>query len=379
MTATSKKISIDRRTFLKGMGALGAASAMGLGFPSISLGKGHVDRSRLAKTLSFSSYGGSWQENLTKAVLEPFEKKYGVRIIQSSHGGEEEILAKIRVGGKGDYDLVTINESGYYPGVKQGLFNNLNLENIPNQKNIMSPLKKPIYDPDFAKDGKTRSVPSVFGTTALTYNTQNVTPAPDSWAVCWDKKYARKIAMNEIAWYRVFTTALYLGEDPNNVKNWTALWDAVRQQHKLVLKYWSSGMEMQQLFTNKEIYLGEFWSGRTLNLKGKGTPVDYVIPKEGASTWVEVWCVPKGSKKQYTAEVLLNYLLDPEVGAHLSELTQYPCALNPSVYKVTDSIRNLPDFDPTGTLEKYKFVDYGYKEANNAEWTEKFTEIRMGG
>jgi len=375
----TKNHAINRRTFLKSAGVFGAASVMGLGFPSISLSRAKIDRTKLAKSISLSSYGGSWQENLSKAVLEPFEKEYGVKIIQSSHGGEEEILTKIRVGREGDYDIVTINESGFYPGVKQGLFNPLNLDNIPNYENIMTPLKQPIYDPGIAKDGNIRSVPSIFGTTAMTYNTENVNPKPDSWAVCWDKKYIKKIAMNELAWYRVFTTALYLGEDPNNIQNWNLVWDAIRQQHKLVLKYWNSGMEMQQLFTNKEIYLGEFWSGRTLNLMDKGVAVDYVIPKEGASTWVEVWCVPKGSKKQYTVELLLNYLLDAQVGVRLSELTKYPCALNPDVYKVTDTIKNLPDFDPTGTLAKYKFVDYGYKEKHNAEWTEKFNEIRIGG
>ncbi|BBO78815.1 hypothetical protein DSCW_62320 [Desulfosarcina widdelii] len=369
---------MTRRTFIKGVGAMGAASAISMGFPAVILGKNTVDRSKLADTLSLSGYGGSWQENLTKAVLEPFEKEYGVKIIQSSHGGEEEILAKIRVGGEGAYDVITINESGFYPGVMQGLFEPLNLDNIPNYNNIMKPLQKPIYDPGILQDGKFRSVPSVFGTTALTYNTEMVKPAPDSWAACWDKKYAKKIAMNELAWYRVFTTALYLGEDPNNVKNWDALWDAVREQQKLVLKYWSAGMEMQQLFTNREIYLGEFWSGRTLNLKDKGVPVEYVIPKEGASTWVEAWGVPKGSKKKYTAEVLFNYLLQPEVGARLSELTKYPCGLKPSVYKVSDTIKNLPDFDPTGTLAKYKFVDYGYKEKHNVEWSEMFNQIKMG-
>jgi len=369
---------MTRRTFIKGVGAMGAASAISMGFPAVILGKNTVDRSKLSDTLSLSGYGGSWQENLTKAVLEPFEKEYGVKIIQSSHGGEEEILAKIRVGGEGAYDVITINESGFYPGVMQGLFEPLNLDNIPNYNNIMKPLQKPIYDPGILQDGKFRSVPSVFGTTALTYNTEMVKPAPDSWAACWDKKYAKKIAMNELAWYRVFTTALYLGEDPNNVKNWDALWDAVREQQKLVLKYWSAGMEMQQLFTNREIYLGEFWSGRTLNLKDKGVPVEYVIPKEGASTWVEAWGVPKGSKKKYTAEVLFNYLLQPEVGARLSELTKYPCGLKPSVYKVSDTIKNLPDFDPTGTLAKYKFVDYGYKEKHNVEWSEKFNQIKMG-
>lgn len=367
----------NRRKFIKELGLMGAASALGISFPNVVLGK-QVDKTKLADSIRISSYGGSWQENLTKAVLDPFSKEYGVRIIQGSHGGEEEILAKIRVAGGKSYDLITINESGFYPGVLQGLFEPLDLENIPNFENVMTSLQKPVYDPG-AQKGNIHSVPSVFGTTALTYNFEMVKSKPDSWEVCWDKQYANKISMNELAWYRVFTTALYLGMDPNNVQNWDKLWDAVREQHKLILKYWSSGMEMQQMFTNKEIAAGEFWSGRTLNLQNQGVPVGYVIPKEGASTWVECWCIPKGSRKKYTAEVLMNYMLSSEAGRRMSELTKYPNGQKPSNYNVTDTIKSLPDFDPSGTLDKYKFVDYGYKEKHNIEWTNKFNEIKMGG
>lgn len=372
-----KNNDCTRRTFLKSMGAAGAVSLIGAGFPAIVLGK-QVDKSKLADSIRFGSYGGSWQKNLTKAVIEPFEKEYGVKVIQGSYGGEEEVLAKIRVSGGDSYDLITINESGFYPGVLQGLFEPLRLENIPNFDRMMEPLKKPIYDPG-VKEGKIHSVCSVFGTTAMTYRTDMVTPKPDSWEVCWDKKYAKKICMNEMAWYRVFTTALYLGMDPNNITDWDKLWDAVREQRKLVLKYWGSGVEMQQLFTNGEIAAGEFWSGRTLNLQKQGVPVEYCIPKEGASTWVECWCVPKGSKKQYTAEVLMNFMLTQQAGIAMSELTNYPNGQNPAKYKASDLIKSLPDYDPSGTLAKYKFVDYGYKEKHNIEWTNKFNEIKMGG
>ena len=144
----------------------------------------------------------------------------------------------------------------------------------------------------------------MFGTTALTYNTESVKPKPDSWAACWDKNYAKKLSMNELAWYRVFTTALYLGEDPNNVKDWNRLWNAVRDQHKLVLKYWSSGMEMQQLFTNREIYLGEFWSGRTLNLKDKGVPVGEAVGAQFLALKEAEWAA---WSQQVTAWELAQY------------------------------------------------------------------------
>ena len=38
----------------------------------------------------------------------------------------------------GAYDIVTVNESGLYLGVKQGVFEELRMENIPNFANIVA-------------------------------------------------------------------------------------------------------------------------------------------------------------------------------------------------------------------------------------------------
>ena len=81
----------------------------------------------------------------------------------------------------------------------------------------------------------------------------------------------------------------------------------------------------------------------------------------------------------FAAQHVLFEVLRPDIAVEMSRLTKYPCGLNPSAYKVDDFIRSLPDFDSTGTLARYSFVDYDYKEKYNIEWSEKFNQIKMGG
>jgi spermidine/putrescine transport system substrate-binding protein len=362
---------MERRQFLLG----GVASAVGIGvLGNARFSAAQVDRSKLSKTLRFSSYGGVWQKNLSEAAIKPFEKEYGVKVEEESHGSEAEVLAKIRAAGPGEFDVLTVNESGLYIAVKQGLCEELDLNNIPNYKNLMSKLQKPSYDPGPG----VHSVPDVFGSQAIAYNTKYV-EKPDSWAVLWNPKYKGRICVRDAAIYRVFTTALYLGQNPNQISDIAKIYDAMRAQRPLVLKYWGGTTEMQNLLANGEAWVGEFVGGRTLVMKDQGLPLEYFIPKTGSRGFVDCVMVAKGSPRKYTAEVFLNFLLESKVAERIAELTKFPHCLDPKKVEIGPEVKRLPDYDPTGTLSTIILTDYDYMEKNQADWERNWTKIKVGG
>jgi spermidine/putrescine transport system substrate-binding protein len=365
---------MKRRTFLLGTaGSLAVAS--GLVSPFVSGARAQaVDRSKMTKTLRFSSYGGSWQAALTDAAIKPFEQKYGVQLLQESHGSEAQLIAKMKASGPGAYDIVTLNESGLYLGVKQGVFEDLRLDNIPNYANVVKVLQKPAYDPG----PSVHSVPDVFGSTAIVYNTKHVAKVP-TWAALWDEQYKGRIALRDAAIYRVFLTALYLGQNPNQISDIDKIYAALRQQRPLVLKYWGGTTEMQTLVANQEAWIGDFLGGRTVIMKEQGLPVDYAIPAAGARGFVDCVGIGKGSENRYTAEVFLNHLLEPEVAVRLAELTKYPHCLDPSKAPKSASMEALPDYDPSGTLSRFIFTDYDYMEQHRQAWETEWTKIKLGG
>jgi spermidine/putrescine transport system substrate-binding protein len=46
--------------------------------------------------------------------------------------------------------------------------------------------------------------------------------------------------------------------------------------------------------------------------------------------------------------------------------------------KLTEKIKKMPAFDPTGKLEGYLFANPAYWNANQVEWTEKWDRIKAG-
>lgn len=333
-----------------------------------------VDRSKLANELRVNSYGGSWQENMAKAAFKPFEEVFGVRIVEESHGNEEQLLAKMRAAGPGQYDVVTLNESGLYVGVKQGVFEELRMENIPNYDNLIPKLKEPPYDPGPG----IHSVPDIYGSVGLSYNTEHVEDT-DSWGALWDEAYSGRIACRDSAIYRMFITALYLGQDPNNISDVGAVYDALKEQRDVVFKYWGGVSECQALLANREAWAADFLGGRSVVLQDQGEPIAYVLPKEGARGFVDCVAIGKGSEKRYTAEVFLNFLLDVEVATKLAEFTKYPHCLDARKVEATEEIKRLPAYDPSGTLSSVVFTDYEYMEANRKEWEKNWTRIKVGG
>lgn len=69
-----------------------------------------------------------------------------------------------------------------------------------------------------------------------------------------------------------------------------------------------------------------------------GIIIDYVIPKEGAEVWFDTLAIPKDAPHPENAHVLLNYLMDPQVIANVTNATGFANAnaaatplVNPSI------------------------------------------------
>jgi spermidine/putrescine transport system substrate-binding protein len=173
-------------------------------------------------------------------------------------------------------------------------------------------------------------------------------------------------------WY----AALHTGQSPNKISKLNDVWDALREQRGMIKKYWASGSELMSLLANDEIYATVAWSGRVANLQAQGHPIGYLAPNNTYS-WMEYMYVLKGTDMA-VAQKLLNFMLEPEPAIAVAEGQKYPPSLDPRKVSMPESIRKLPAFDPTGTLDGYLFADPAYWNSHQVEWTEKWDRIRAG-
>lgn len=97
--------------------------------------------------------------------------------------------------------------------------------------------------------------------------------------------------------------------------------------HKLIdlrrnlLTYYTLPEEATALFVRHRAALmfGNYGTQQIELLRRAGADVGYVIPDEGALAWLDCWAVTRGAQHPELAFAWINYMLEPAIGALLTE------------------------------------------------------------
>lgn len=255
----------------------------------------------------------TWSDYVDRDLLQAFEQAAGVRVVVDTFGSNEELLAKLQ-SGAGGYDVVVPSDFMVAIMAKQDLLAELDLDKIPNVRSVFERLQDLPFDPD-----NQYSIPYLWGTVGIGYDSAAMPVPPDSWEALWDTRYKRKISMlNDQR--EVFGVALRtLGQSAN------ALDPAViaRAKAKLVsqkdlVKTYTSE-NYQQLLVYGEVVLAHGWGGTVARAMAERPSIKYVIPKEGATIWADCLVVLKTSGHKDLAMRFINYLLDRDVAAKTTD------------------------------------------------------------
>jgi spermidine/putrescine transport system substrate-binding protein len=366
---------ISRRHFLKYLGLAGASVGL-VGGPFGSI----VKDAWGAKSIRFDGWGGVVSEAFRENAFKPFTKATGIEVVDGEFGDMNTYLTRVKASYPpgGEFNIAHLSAVfDYARYVDLGFSSVLDESKIPNLKNVMTAMIKPLRE---ITNGTLSAVPYDLGQTGIAYNTKYISKEKAEKlgaGLLWDKALKGKLG----SWGGDFRTnmwyaALHTGQSPNNIKDLDAVWDALRKQRDMMKKYWGSGAELMSLLANDEIYATVAWSGRVAALQQEGHPIGYLSPK-GTYSWMEYLFVLKDTDLE-VAQKLLNFMLEPDCAIAVSEAQNYPPSLDPTKVKMTEKIKKMPSFDPTGRLEGYLFANPSYWNSHQVEWTEKWDRIKAG-
>jgi spermidine/putrescine transport system substrate-binding protein len=313
----------------------------------------------------------NWSEYIDPEIYADFEEEFGVKVIEDTFSSNEDLLAKLQAGATG-YDVIV--PSDYMVDIMRELelVAELNYDNIPNFTNVSDTFKDPPYDP-----GNKYSVPYQWGTTGIGYDAEVFDDAPGSWGYLFDPEmaaaYAGRISMLNDSRETIGAALKYLGYSVNSTDE-QELEEAKQlliQQKDWVGSYDSEGFE--DLLAAGETVLGHGWSGDFFAAAEEAENVWYIIPDEGGVIWTDNLAIPKTAPSQYTAEVFINYLLRPDVGAKITNYTWYGSPNKASDEFIDAEILEEPAiYPPPEVMAKLEFLrDVGEATAlYDRIWTE---------
>lgn len=248
----------------------------------------------------------NWGDYIDPSLIDKFEKETGIKVNYSTYDTNEIMYAKIK-DGSSNYDLVIPSDYMIEKMIKENLVEKIDFNNIPNYKYIGKEFKHLSYDP---KDEY--SVPYMWGTIGIVYNTKMVKKPVDSWNILWDKDYKDQIIMFNSVRDAMAIALKKLGysmnsENPEQIKQAA---DALIEEKPLVQAYMVD--EVKDAMVSGEAAVAPVWSGDAAVITSENPDIKYVIPKEGSNEWFDALVIPKGAKHKKEAEMFINFLCDPE-------------------------------------------------------------------
>jgi putative spermidine/putrescine transport system substrate-binding protein len=335
----------------------------------------------------------AWEGYTQPQWVKPFEKQSGCVVHAKYAGSSDEMVTLMRQGGGSQYDMVSASGDASLRLIRGGQVAAMNVDLVPEWKNFIPQLQSPTHN---TVDGKHYGISLQWGPNTLLYNTKSVQPAPTSWSAIYSPKYKGEVTVpaNPI---QIADAALYLSKtqpslgisDPYELTEaqLNAAGNLLKQQRPLIKKYWALASDEIELFKNGDAVIGAAWPYQYSTLLADKSPVQQLIPKEGATGWADTWMLSAQAKHPNCAYKWVNWVSSPKVQAQQAisygetPVNTKACADMEKIEKGSCSLYHANA--PAAYFATIKFWKTPVAECGNGQsncmdyskWQQKWTEV----
>src|ERR1700733_9447191 len=287
-----------------------------------------------------------WEGYADPSFVKSFEVQHHCKVTASYMGSSDELMAKLRGGSAGNYDVISPSSDVATSIAATGLAAPLDLAKIPSYSQLSPQLTSL---PLVRANGQVYGVPFMWGPDPIIYDTTAFPQPPDSWNVMWDPKYKGKVSVWDdlSTLYMAAQVLRYDKPDPSQLYNLSdAQLDAVKkkllQLKPNIRKMWSSGGELTNLFQNHEVIAAMGWPLMTNQLRKAKFPVGETIPKENTTGWIDHLMITAGSENKELAYKFLAFMIEAQTQKKVTDITGYTPA-NPQAaqFMTPEEIKGL--------------------------------------
>jgi putative spermidine/putrescine transport system substrate-binding protein len=253
-----------------------------------------------------------------------FEEETGCQVNVKIGNTSDEMVQLMKTG---EYDAVSASGDATLRLIAAGDAVPVNLDLIPNYADIFPALKNQPWN---SVNGVPYGVPHGRGANLLMWNTEEVTPAPDSWGVVFDEASPHKgsVTAYDSPIY-IADAGLYLMKTQPDLgitnpyaldqKQFDAAVELLKTQKGIIGEYWSDYTKQLAAFKQGSSVLGTTWQVIANLAQADGTKVEVTLPKEGSTGWSDTWMVSSKAKNPNCAYRWINHIVSPEANAAVAE------------------------------------------------------------
>ena len=333
-----------------------------------------------AGTLGVTAYDGF----VPPAFRQQFEAETGTRVrIRPAASQAPELGLLVTERDHPLTDICTVTGNRLRQFADAGIIEALDTARLKNWGRI-----NPLYaDADWNRiEGAVMGVPLVVGANVLVFDTDEVTPAPDSWGAMFDPRYKGRVTYDIEDFLQC--TMLLQGADPTfmsyldkpaeAVRAVNAARDALVGAKSQVVRFFDEGSELQQMLTGGDAVLAQTYASTPARLILAGQPFRRVLPREGSMGFVYNFAVVKDAPNQDAAYRFLDALLGmPGIEAALTRSAGYTSSFKDAGAGLTDVERAAYGLDPRA-LDRLRFACTEGQALSSALIDRAVEEVRAG-
>ena len=307
-------------------------------------------------------------EYMPQELLDKFTAETGITVTMDTFDSNEAMLAALKAGKIGQYDVAVPGDYMVEILGKEGLLDTYAPEEVPNFGNIAPQWLDVPFDP-----GRKSSIPYQWGSTGFSVNRDVYQGDISSLAILFDPpaELQGKINVLDSQGEVLALGSIYLGipqctQDRDQLKALNDMLLAAKQ-------HWASfGSDTaKDVLVSGDAAAGMIYNGFSAKARAEGANVEYAFPKEGYVLWMDNMVLLKDAPNRDNALKFMNFLLDPENAATLTNYAAYSSGVTGVEPFLADEIKNSPENNPP-TDQKGYFIQACDQETQvlyDAIWT----------
>ena len=255
-----------------------------------------------------------------------FQTQSGCKVNPQVFGTSDEAYTLFSTNPE-QFDVVSASGDASLRLVRGGFVQPVNLSLFKNYPDIFDALKNQPYN---TVDGVAYGVPHGRGSNLLMWRTDQVDPAPTTWAQMFDPASGYNVSVYDAPIYIADAAVVLMSTKPElGIKNpyalddtqFAAAVDLLKKQKPMIKQYWTDYLKQMDDFRAGTSNVGTTWQVITnlLQAEDPAVPVDVVKPPEGATGWSDTWMINSKTKNLACAYAYIDYLTSPAINAKIAE------------------------------------------------------------
>ncbi|MFK7889693.1 MAG: extracellular solute-binding protein [Granulosicoccus sp.] len=310
-----------------------------------------------------------WFEYIPQELLDKFAAKYEVEVTMDTYDSNESLLAALKAGKLGSYDVAVPGDYMVQIMANEGLLDTIDPGELAGFDNIQEQWLNVPFDM-----GRKHSIPYQWGSTSFSVNRDVYQGDIDTTDILFDPpaELAGKINMLDSQGEVMLMASLHLGiEQCSTDREKLKQLDTLLQTAK---PSWASfGSDIaKDVLVSGDAAAGMIYNGFSAKGREEGANIEYAYPEQGHVVWMDNVVLLKDAPNRDNAIRFMDFLLEPENIAAVTNFAQYSAGVKGVEAFLDPALAAMPEANPPADAPAGTFIavcDQATQEVYDQLWT----------